>query len=216
VLPGGFVQQLAVAYVGRGYFFYVTGRIPPAKDPECVDVKLIDLYGIDVSKWVRARRKRAGTASIQYLRLERDFVLLATHGVHHFFEREAGRIRDVRREPIKVACYSIGYRGSAVRVHIERGIYLSLRAYFSEVSTRRTKEILERELYELPWEPYAPVMGQYLSLYRLINERRGAANLSPLSPLCVPLRRRIYRPFDQDVCCADTGLARRTKLKASP
>ena len=26
--PEGFIQQLAVAYVARKYFFYVTGRVP--------------------------------------------------------------------------------------------------------------------------------------------------------------------------------------------
>jgi hypothetical protein len=194
--PGAFIQQLAVAYVGRGYFFYVTGRIPPTKKPECVDTKLIALYGVDVSKWSRARKKRAGGASVQYLRLDHEFVLLATHGTHPFFEREGGRVRDVRREPLKIAGYSIGYRANAVRVHIERERYLDLRAYFTEVATRRAKEFLEGELHALPWEPYAPVKGQYYSLYKLINERRGAANLPPLSPLCVPQKRRIYRPFD--------------------
>ena len=30
----GFVQQLAVCYIGRGYYFYVRGGIPAHKDPE--------------------------------------------------------------------------------------------------------------------------------------------------------------------------------------
>ena len=33
----GFVQQLAVGYVSRGYWFYVTGFIPAGKDPHDVD-----------------------------------------------------------------------------------------------------------------------------------------------------------------------------------
>ena len=28
----GFIQQLAVAYVSRGYLFYVSGKIPESKD----------------------------------------------------------------------------------------------------------------------------------------------------------------------------------------
>ena len=39
----GFVQQLAVAYVGRGYIFYVTGEIPEKKDPRVVDAKLVQM-----------------------------------------------------------------------------------------------------------------------------------------------------------------------------
>ena len=39
---GGFVQQVAVCYIGRGYFFYVTGLIPRRKDPKVVDRKFIE------------------------------------------------------------------------------------------------------------------------------------------------------------------------------
>ena len=29
----GFIQQLAVSYVAKGYWFYVTGQVPDHKDP---------------------------------------------------------------------------------------------------------------------------------------------------------------------------------------
>ena len=35
----GFIQQLAVGYVARGYYFYVTGRIPDHKDPAHTDAE---------------------------------------------------------------------------------------------------------------------------------------------------------------------------------
>ena len=56
----GFVQQFAVCYVARGYWFYVTGRIPERKDPAKTDAKIISQCGLDVSKWTRARQKKAG------------------------------------------------------------------------------------------------------------------------------------------------------------
>ena len=90
-----FIQQPAVAYVANGYWFYVHGWIPLNKDPETVDRKLIEKYGIDVSKWERARRKKAGLANLHYLRHGRDFVLIATHGRHPFFEPVQSRF--VRR-----------------------------------------------------------------------------------------------------------------------
>ena len=52
----GFVQQVAVQYLRHAYWFYVAGKIPDGKDPAAVDVKLIKKYGIDVSRWDRARR----------------------------------------------------------------------------------------------------------------------------------------------------------------
>src|SRR5271170_4168257 len=84
----GFIQQLAVAYVGRGYFFYVTGEIPERKDPRGVDDRIIEKYGIAIGKTARARRKAVGLANLQYLRFGRTFVLLATPGRHPFFEKE--------------------------------------------------------------------------------------------------------------------------------
>ena len=45
----GFLQQLAVAYMAHGYWFYVTGRVPDHKDPATIDRKIIRQYGIDVS-----------------------------------------------------------------------------------------------------------------------------------------------------------------------
>src|SRR4051794_31677789 len=119
----GFVQQLAVAYVQRGYFFYITGTIPARKDPAKVDAKLLAKYGIDVSRWARARRKRAGLANHHYIRFDRFFVLLATPGEGLFFTEEAGAIRDARRVPIKFGGYAIGYSGGHVRVRIEKRLY---------------------------------------------------------------------------------------------
>ena len=60
----GFVQQVAVQYLRHGYWFYVAGQIPVGKEPATVDTKLIKNYGIDVSRWERARRKRHGLANM--------------------------------------------------------------------------------------------------------------------------------------------------------
>src|SRR5262245_44142873 len=103
----GFIQQLAVSYLPHGYCFFVSGWIPDGKDPRLIDDKLIERYQVDRSKWDRARRKTAGQANLHYLRHERFFLLLATHGEHVFFAQEARRIRDVRRVPIKFAGYAV-------------------------------------------------------------------------------------------------------------
>ena len=92
----GFVQQLAANYVANGYWWYVAGKIPERKDPRAVDEKLLDRYGIGISKWARARRKQSGLGNVQYLRHGRFFVLVATTGEHPVF-REEPTIRDIRR-----------------------------------------------------------------------------------------------------------------------
>jgi len=94
ITPKGCIQQLAVCYVGRGYWFYVTGEVPEHKDPADVDGKLIERYQVDLSRWARLRRKKAGLASIQYLRHGRFFVLVATHERDLWFHRCSHCLRD--------------------------------------------------------------------------------------------------------------------------
>jgi hypothetical protein len=192
----GFLQQLAVCYVGRGYCFYVTGFIPLDKDPESVDRKLIDHYGIAISKWARARRKQSGTASIQYIRFRRFFVLLATQGTHRFFIDEAPNIRDVRRAPITFSGYSLSSRQGRPHVRIDREEYLRIKAYFVEISRKSSVQRIQAELAGLPFEPYAPVRRQYLAFIRAVNRARIESGLPTISRFSVRLKRRIYRPFE--------------------
>ena len=97
-----FVRRIRVDFVARGYFFYVQGVIPEGKDPSKTDEKIIRQYDIDISKWTRARNKKMGIARVQYVRLGRKFVILASHGKHDFFLAERNQIRDVRRAPLNI------------------------------------------------------------------------------------------------------------------
>jgi hypothetical protein len=190
----GFIQQLAVGYVSRGYVFYVTGRVPERKEPRAVDRQLVAKYGIAISKWARARRKRAGYANLQYLRFERFFVLTATRGQHPFFEQEGSAIRDCRETPIKFGGYSISSMGRNARVRIERAQYNLLKAYFSELALRRSAAALERMIATLPFEPYAAVYRQQWGLVRAVNAIRKAAGYDLIAPE-LRKKRRTVKPF---------------------
>jgi hypothetical protein len=210
-LPG-FVQQLAVSYVANGYYFYVLGRVPDGKDPSAVDAKLIARYDIDCSKWARARRKQAGRANLQYIRFRQVFVLLATHGEHRFFAEERDQVRDLRRVPLKVEGYSIGFRGGRVSVRIERDEYRNLKAYFRSIASRRSVEVLADELGSLPYEPYAPVRRQMFGLLGTVNRVRREAGLGDVPPSCLRLRRRIVTVFSP----AERGGGDREASRATP
>ncbi|GFO81319.1 MAG: hypothetical protein A49_09460 [Methyloceanibacter sp.] len=196
----GFVQQLAVAYITHGYWFYVLGHVPLNKDPTLVDDKLVAKYGIAISKWARARRKRQGLANIHYLRYDRTFVLIATKGSHRFFEDEAGNINDVRRRPIQFAGYSIGYRMGVDRkrhasIRIAAETYLSLKSVFEALATQRPAVWIESSLSELPFVRYAPVRRQLLSVCRAVNRERKRAGLGLVAPRDGWLHRRQVVPF---------------------
>jgi len=197
----GFVQQVAVAYVRQGYWFYVAGEIPPHKDPARVDAKLIARYGIDVSKWTRARRKRAGLANVQYLRYGQCYLLLATHGHHPFFELEGGQIKDVREHPIWFRGYSIGIghaRGTGephVSVRMDPEAYRQWKARLVDMAVHRTVEELVAEFRAIPFEPYAPVRDQLRGLLRAVNRRRKAAGLELVPCEALRSQRRSIKPF---------------------
>ncbi len=212
----GFVQQIACCYLRHGYWFYVTGHVPPGKDARRVDQKLIEKYGIGVSESTRARRKRQGLANLQYLRHDRQFVIMATKGQHEFFAVESKSIHDIRHVPLKYGGYSISYRrGGRTRsgerdekrhahVEIERKRYLELKACFLEMATHRSVERLAMAFYQVPFEPYAPVRRQLLKIWRAVNAARRKAGFQLVPVEVLPLRRRIVRPFAERIEPAKT------------
>jgi len=204
----GLVQLLAANYLPHGYWFYVTGCMPEGKDAAVIDAKLVAKYGTDLTRQTRARRKRLGISSVQYLRYGRFFVLLVTHGRHRLFDEEAALVRDIRRVPLKFAGYSISYRrGGRTRegtpdarwhshVEIDQKRYRELEAWFLEMAVRRSVAQLALEFYRLPFEPYAPVRRQMLRLLRKVNEARRQGGLERLPYEVLPLRRRVVKPFE--------------------
>jgi len=198
----GFVQQLAVAYVSNGYYFYATGTIPEGKDPKTTDGKILSQYGIAISKWVRSRRKRQGLANVHYLRFGRFFVIIANHGDHRFFEDEARNLRGVRTHPIRFMGYSIGCRQARggdkwhASVRISKETFSSLKVRFERLALERSVEELTLTLRRLPFEPYAPVQDQIGILVRAINRWRRQAGQEPLAWNAASRQRRPVRPFD--------------------
>ena len=203
----GFVQQIACSFLRHGYWFYVTGCIPAGKDAGAVDRKLIEKYGIAMSESTRARRKQVGFANLQDIRHDRFFAILATKGHHRFFDEEAAGIRDMRRIPLQYAGYSISYRrGGRTRdgerdqrwhshVEIERRRFLELKARFLHLAVHRSPVNLAMAFYDFPFEPYAPVRRQLLTLLREVNAVRRQAGFQVLPVEVLPLRRRIVKPF---------------------
>lgn len=193
----GFVQQLAVSYLGHGYCFYVVGEIPATKDPATIDAKLIARYGIGISRWARARRKKAGLANMHYLRHGRFFILLATHGEHRFFTEEPN-FRDARRDAIRFAGYSISLKRGAdgqlhpsVRIHPDE--YRKLKAYLLSLAAHRSIENLTSVFATIRFERYAPVRRQILDILRAVNRDRAQAGFEAVPLVSAWLRRRVVR-----------------------
>jgi len=191
----GFIQQLAVSYVSRGYWWYVTGQIPDDKVPGDIDRKLIERYGITWKKWERARRKEQGLANLQYIRHGNFFVILASDGEHVFKQRETSRIQDARRKGIEYGGYLISFRNGHVQVRIDDETYRQLKAHYVGLALRRTKETLISEFYAAPFEPYAPIRRQMFNILREVNRVRKVAGFEQIPSSAIWLKRRILSPF---------------------
>ena len=199
----GFVRQVAVSYVGRGYHHYVRGTLRDGLDPEEIDRKLIEKYDIAISKAERCRRKQAGRAAVQYIRFEREFLLLATRGRHALFDEEAKVIKHVRDRAIPVRGYLIGHgQDPSGRLHPRVQIaplpYKRLKAYFLELARHRRVETLVELFERFPFEPYAKVRSQMLAIFRAVNGLRERAGFEPVPKTCLPLRLRPIKPFEDE------------------
>ncbi len=207
--PEGLVQQVAVSYLRHGYWFYVSGRIKPGKNPQAIDSKLIEKYGIAISDRERSRRKRRGIANLQYIRYENWFVIMATEGHHRFKQQERNQIRDCRRVPIRFEGYSISYRRSGVMptgggppkwhasVRIDVETYRDLKAFFLERACHRSVENLAIDFARVPYSRYAPVRRQLLKLLRVVNDARTRIGYEPVPHSALRLRRKIVKPFGE-------------------
>lgn len=212
----GFVQMLASNYLAHGYFFYVTGRVPVGKSAEAIDRKILVKYGIELSPQQRSRRKAKGEANLHYLRFENLFVILATHGKHQFFESEANSVRDIRRAPLQFHGYSIsvkrggflkkgddGEEGATkdnrYRVHVQIGkeSYRLLEAQLLDLATHRTADKLKWMFWNQPFEPYAPIRRQLLSLLKSVNLKRVSIGYERLQFDSIRYRRQIVKPFER-------------------
>lgn len=197
-----FIQQLAVYYVAWGYRFYVVGKIPDHKDPLKTDSRIIEKYDIAKSKFQRARQKAQGIASIQYLRFDRFFVIIATKGKHEFIAQEQNQIKDIRHTPLLFDNHSIssklGKDGNFhASVSLEQNYYRDLKAYFLGISSssHRSSSQIIKEINALPLCKFSPVRNKLFSLLRAINKNRKTQGLSQIKHEDLQLKRLSIKTF---------------------
>ena len=134
------------------------------------------------------------------------------------------RLKDVRREPLKVFGYAVGYQKRAgekvghVSVRIQKPIYLELKAYLSELAPKRSIETLMSEFSKVRFEAYAGVRDQMLHILREVNRRRSAGGLEKVPLVAIRMRRQSVKVFesepeeagdhDQEVSFAGVGTAK--------
>ena len=103
-----------------------------------------------------------------------------------FDEHDESQLQDCRRVGIKFEGYSIRYRYSDhtkkwhTLVRLDADTYKGLKAYLTELATRRSKEELEDMFRSVWFQPYRPVREQLLHIVRVVNRNRKAAGQQPI------------------------------------
>lgn len=202
-----FIQRVADNIVKYGYTNYVTGTIPEGKDAAEVDAKILERYGIAVSRWARRRRVQAGVTGLHYARHQRFFAMFAhPKGEHDWWEREewmherdvrkhGSRIQDITRKPLVYGGYSISFKHStqtgrghvAVRIHPSE--YRALKAYYLSIAVHRSKESLEDEFRAFPFDAWAGVKEQRWVIFEAVNAARKRAGFELLEHRVLRKRR---------------------------
>jgi len=198
-----FVAQL-IRYVTSGHYFYFACTLKPGKDPKRLDEKLISHFGLAKPYWKRSKRWRGERPNIHYLRYDRFYVLIGTHGRegseagHPLFREYPGQVRDIRRHAILFHGYSIRYslpQGSKRRkvfVRLTRDAYADIRRDLVDKATRpsfRDREAMEAAFRARSYEfqPYGPVHEQLSRILKDVNRRRRYAGFETArSTKCIP------------------------------
>lgn len=82
---------------------------------------------------------------------------------------------------------------ASMRIH--PSVYLTLKAYFLGLATRRSVENLTAEFRRIPFEPYAPVRRQFLNILGAVNRERKRAGYELVPVEALRLRRTMLSPF---------------------
>ena len=172
---GQFLRRIAIDYVRFGYVRYALREIPEGKDPQLIDRKIIDIYGITTCRMTRTRKRKQGLTNIVYTRFGHSFVLLAEEkGNHPVFDRINNY--DIRTAPFHFCDYSIGITQGKSCVRVSNRMWKKVEYRFRKIGLHQ-REKVEEKLTQLPYYGFPGVVRQKLNLVAEINQRRKRAGL---------------------------------------
>ncbi len=189
----GVVQQL-VTWFSHGYVYYAINTIGGDENVAKVDAAIIAKYDCALSDATRSRRKKSGTAVVQYIRYKHVMVIVATPGLGQFFEDEP--YRDAGKVALVFHGYAIRLTEHGVRVVIAKDRYQRLERRFCQRAHSWSKERLEATLHALPYVPrYGPICSQLCKLVRRINEVRKERGFPLVDQKCLRLYAKPVLPY---------------------
>lgn len=177
--PRHLTQYLACNLMPRGYRYYSMRWLSEEADAIIVDANLSLAYGCHLSKVRMFRRRKAGLASVRYVRCGRLCILLATKGTSEFFSREEWR--DAVTDPMCVAGYSLRIDKDTGKVscRIHRKAQKRVRKDFLE-NVKQDVRWWEAKLRAFPFMAFAGVRDNLFHELRELNHARKLLRLPPI------------------------------------
>ena len=181
-----FVDQI-VRLLGKGYFRCIRVRIPDHKDPRAVVDKVLGLYDVRQPRWRRERRNLKASAAVHLVWFDRMFVLMLSKGRHDAIEADHHKnLLNLNRTALNVFGYSIkrDVRSRKTNIRLTPEVYRKVNAHMATIAvwdSYRKAERLEREFRRLPYQPYAPVFGQLVSIVKKTNVLRKHRGFEAIS-----------------------------------
>jgi len=198
-----------------GYYFVFYNQLKATKDPALLDEKMIRLWQLDQPYWKREKRRRGHAPSIWYLRYNRHYLLMSTHGrandgeAHPFFTEYESQLFDIRKYALYFCGYSIRYPRSKVTgkhrafVRLDKPTFEQMRDMLCERAIReryRPQEAIEAEFEKLPFQPYREVRNQMRRVLTEVNKRRTRYHGFDTARLsCISSRMRPVRLYEEPV-----------------
>ncbi len=212
--PLAFINQLAYAYIDYGYRFYVTGVVPKRLTPSELDARLIEKFGLDITRDQRSRQRACGDGSIHYLRYERFWVLISTpakNGNPFFIQNTEPKTgqrlwQDVWKRAITFHGYAIRAPAGELLIQMDRHEFKRLKNELLELAKFVSAERLTTFIrQQFRYEQYPSVQEQLYRLVETLNQRLKRSGLGRIefSQLKrgrkVARGRRLYAPEDMMV-----------------
>ncbi len=197
-----FLQEI-VRRFSHGYYFYSLTIYPEKKRDKWqkIDEKLIEKYPIlSLSKYQRARRKRASLLNARIIRYGQFMLLQATSGKDDIGLKTEEAFEDIRKKSLVLSnlygtlSFRIGKKEKGYTVYFEKAYWRDIKSYWAEKALKADIKQIEQEWKKMDQAcpSWAGVVSQKVILRKLILEKckkRGIKSpnleISPLKSIKV-------------------------------
>lgn len=165
----------------KGYVFYTSFVIPPDKDAETIDAKLILKYSTHLPRHTVSRNRRKGLASVKYIRCGNIGYLFATHGKSEFFTLETSK-KCAFDTPFYLAGYavSVNRETGKVTVSLHREYQRRLKRFITKWGHRRSAAWWVQWFNRSYFLHYRGVSDNLFALIKVLNANRRDFKLNPV------------------------------------